>query len=177
MQLYQLKFPNGKSYIGITSKTAIERFKVHCRPSKDKIVHKAIHKYGKDNVVITVLATVDNWELLCLAEQEAIDKFNTFLPNGYNQTKGGEGNLGFKWADLTNHRCSKYIKPLSNTTKQKMSDSANSRFKKIKEVILNRCSQPISKSLFSIIITSSKDSGENPTFKPFSIQSNHALEV
>ena len=94
MQLYRLLFPNGKRYIGITSKTAQERFKAHCFPSqKQNACQKAIHKYGKENVVLTVLATVDNWELLCLAEIEAIEKFNTFAPNGYNLTLGGEGSL------------------------------------------------------------------------------------
>lgn len=92
MQLYQLKFPNGKSYIGITSKTAQERLKEHFRPSQNRnACQRAIHKYGKENVVLVVLATVDNWELLCLAEMEAIEKFNTFTPNGYNMTLGGDG--------------------------------------------------------------------------------------
>lgn len=31
--LYQLIFPNGKSYIGITKKTAVQRFKGHCQNS------------------------------------------------------------------------------------------------------------------------------------------------
>jgi hypothetical protein len=94
MQLYQLSFPNGKKYIGITSKTAQERFKEHCNPANNKnACQNAIVKYGKENVVITVLSTVDNWELLCLAEIEAIEKFNSHISkNGYNLTIGGEGN-------------------------------------------------------------------------------------
>ena len=96
MQLYQLSFPNGKSYIGITSNTAQERFKQHCRVSSSKkkyAVHTAIHKYGKENVVVTVLATTDNWELLCLAEIEAIEKYQSFGKKGYNLTLGGDGKL------------------------------------------------------------------------------------
>lgn len=93
MQLYQLLLPNGKKYIGITSKTAQERFKRHCELRKNKTaIQHAIHKYGKENVVVTILAECDNWELLCLAEMEAIEKFNTIAPNGYNLTLGGEGN-------------------------------------------------------------------------------------
>jgi len=122
MQLYKLDFPNGKSYIGITSKTAQQRFKEHCCQSKNKNpCQSAIKKYGKENVKLTVLSTVDNWELLCLAEIEAIEKFNTFKPNGYNITKGGEGAYGFKWDDLSNHR---NLKPVSQETKIKMSVSA-----------------------------------------------------
>jgi len=95
MQLYRLSFPNGKKYIGITSKTAKERFKEHCAPSnRINAVQHAIHKYGKESVKLTVLAECDNWELLNLAEIEAVEKFNTFYPNGYNLTLGGDGALG-----------------------------------------------------------------------------------
>lgn len=135
MQLYKLDFPSGKSYIGITSRTAQKRFLEHCAPSKKQNpCQLALQKYGKESVNLTVLATVDNWELLCLAEQEAIEKFNTFKPNGYNITKGGEGVYGFKWDDLTNHRC---LAPVSAETRLKMSISASNKTdehrKKIKE--------------------------------------------
>ena len=113
MQLYCLTFPNGKKYIGITSKTAQERFKEHCKTSyKRGICQHAIHKYGKENVVLTVLATVDNWELLNLAEQEAIEKFNTFRPNGYNMTLGGDGHLTLNLTgqDKTEHIYNMYKK-------------------------------------------------------------------
>jgi group I intron endonuclease len=93
MQLYQLSFPNKKSYIGISSKNAQDRFKEHCKENRT-FVSKAIKKYGKENVIVTVLANVDNWELLCLAEIEAIEKFNTRKPNGYNLTNGGDGVIG-----------------------------------------------------------------------------------
>lgn len=94
MQLYQLKFPNSKSYIGITTGTAQERFKRHCKPSQNKNpCQRAIHKYGKENVIITVLAECDNLELLLLAEMEAIEKHETFGEKGYNLTLGGEGVL------------------------------------------------------------------------------------
>jgi hypothetical protein len=57
--LYQLIFPNGKSYIGITKKTAEQRFQEHCLNSKNGITEvpnqsskeKDItdKKYGLDN--------------------------------------------------------------------------------------------------------------------------------
>lgn len=98
MQLYQLSFPGGKKYIGITSKTAKERFNAHCRYSYKKMgaCQSAIKKYGKENVIITVLGECDDWELLCLAEMEAIEKYNTIAPNGYNLTLGGEGTVFIK---------------------------------------------------------------------------------
>jgi group I intron endonuclease len=107
MQLYQLLFPSGKSYIGVTSKTAQERFKQHCKQSRKKNpCQLAIHKYGKENVIINILAECDNWELLCLAEQEAIEKFKTKSPSGYNLTDGGDGIAGFKLSDATKHKMS-----------------------------------------------------------------------
>ena len=91
MELYKLDFPSGKSYIGITTKTSKRRFIEHCRPGIKSVVSNAIKKYGKKNVTITVLAIVDDYELLCLIEIEAIEKYNTISPNGYNLTIGGEG--------------------------------------------------------------------------------------
>ena len=94
MELYKLTFPNNKSYIGITSRTAVERFKEHCsESSKCRMLKNAIAKYGKENAIITVLGVFDNWELLCLAEQEAIEKHQTFWKGGkgYNLTFGGDG--------------------------------------------------------------------------------------
>jgi group I intron endonuclease len=123
MQIYQLLFPNGKKYIGITSRTAQERFNQHCRSVKKYAIDGAIRKYGKENVIITVLATIDNWELLCLAEQEAIVKFNTKSPNGYNLTDGGEGTLGFLATDEQRKKLSLSRKGriLSEETKRKIS--------------------------------------------------------
>ena len=118
MQLYKLDFPNGKSYIGITSKTAQERFIGHCNPAqKQNLCQKAIHKYGKENVIINVLAECDNWELLCIAEQEAIEKFNTITPNGYNLTLGGEGTYGLKWSEESKSKLSEIGK--KNMTEDK----------------------------------------------------------
>jgi len=121
MQLYQLLFPNGKKYIGITSKTAKHRFNVHCSTPvlRRSAVHRAIHKFGKESVILTVLAECDNWELLCLAEQEAIEKFNTYNPNGYNITLGGEGSIGMVQSKETIKKRAEKLKNPSFETKEK----------------------------------------------------------
>ena len=46
-----------------------------------------------------VIAECENRELLCLAEIEAIEKFNTLSPSGYNLTIGGEGSNGYTYTD------------------------------------------------------------------------------
>jgi hypothetical protein len=135
MQLYQLSFPNGKKYIGITSKTAKERFAQHSKKScKRYAAQHAIKKYGKENIVLTVLATVDNWELLCLAEIEAIEKFNTFYPGGYNLTLGGEGNLTLELSEKEiKVRDREKRKKYYSLNKEKFSFRAKNTLKKIKK--------------------------------------------
>lgn len=112
--LYQLLFPNGKSYIGITYKDAATRFEEHCNFAKrgitkcnrkGPILWPAIRKYGKDEIICNVLHHSDNWEELCKLEQEAIISYNSLAPNGYNLTSGGEGQR----------------RPVSNETKLKIS--------------------------------------------------------
>ena len=101
MQIYLLTFQNSKKYVGITSKTAAERFREHCCEKQRRAVHHAIHKYGKENVTVTVLATLNAtaedydicWKMLCVAEQRMIAHYDTFGENGYNMTLGGDGSL------------------------------------------------------------------------------------
>jgi group I intron endonuclease len=95
--VYRLTFPNGKSYIGATRKTADERFKVHLSHSKrlsnsrhSKAVHHAIAKYGVENVLIETLLVAEITQCFDF-EIKAIEKFKTRAPNGYNLTDGGEG--------------------------------------------------------------------------------------
>jgi group I intron endonuclease len=95
--LYKITFrASGKSYIGISAVSAEIRFKAHSHVKNKYPIGKAFRKYGVDDAVLTVLAYCESWELLCLAEQEAIEKFNTKQPYGYNLTDGGEGINGFK---------------------------------------------------------------------------------
>lgn len=93
--LYRLDFPGGKSYVGITTRTAFERFQEHCRDAakgRRNAVFSALRKYGSGSVAVrTLVDGIGDWELLCLAEVEAIDKFRTRAPFGYNMTAGGDG--------------------------------------------------------------------------------------
>jgi group I intron endonuclease len=96
--LYEMTFPNGKRYIGITRRTPGERLRGHIAQSKkgNYAVSNALKKYGVDAVTLKTIVEIDEWELLCLAEQEAIDLYKTRAPNGYNLTAGGEGIPGHK---------------------------------------------------------------------------------
>lgn len=86
---------NGKMYVGQTSKTPLQRFKIHVQDSYrnneryNSALHKAIRKYGESNFKVETLEEC-NIEILGDREVYWIDKLNTFK-NGYNMTLGGEG--------------------------------------------------------------------------------------
>ena len=111
--LYRLTFPNGKAYIGITTKSVEKRFIQHCSLARigrvSFAVHLAISKYDSKNVVVETLATADV-ESLKRLEIEEINKQNTRYPNGYNLTDGGDGAVG-----------------MDAETRQKISNAASGR--------------------------------------------------
>lgn len=95
--LYSITFPNGRQYVGITTKTAEKRFSHHARGAKNGrhyLLAKAIRKYGEASCRVETLAIYDDWESLCLVEKNAIRVLGTLHPNGYNMTEGGEGVVG-----------------------------------------------------------------------------------
>lgn len=88
----------GKKYVGWTNKSVKERWAVHClsaaRGSKGHL-HCAIRKYGSDNFRVRTLETMRSWKLVPDKERQAIARFKTFGPRGYNLTRGGDGTVGF----------------------------------------------------------------------------------
>lgn len=87
---------NGKSYVGITTKTITERFDAHLnRANREKsAVQRAMKKYGKDNFTIEQLDTANSQAELFEKEIFWIEKLNTFKGYGYNLTLGGGGITG-----------------------------------------------------------------------------------
>lgn len=106
--LYKLTFPSGKCYIGITTQTPEIRFKRHVISAKsgkrDYPVLRAIMKYGPENVVIETLAIENDISVLRKIESEAVQKYGTLCPEGYNLTGGG-GESGF-WCQQTVEKAS-----------------------------------------------------------------------
>jgi group I intron endonuclease len=84
---------NGKSYIGVTTKSLQERFDAHLyRANAEKsAVQKAMKKYGKENFTIELIDTADSKDELFEKETSWIAHFNTFNGHGYNLTLGGGG--------------------------------------------------------------------------------------
>ena len=83
---------NGKSYIGQTIRDAEKtRIPVHLNGHGNVSIKQAIEKYGKDAFTYEILHDGIIPELLDALESEAIKKFNTVFPHGYNLTTGGGG--------------------------------------------------------------------------------------
>lgn len=87
--LYILDFGNGKSYVGLTTKTPEHRYLCHQRSAKHSslAVHRAWRKHGAPSM--KVLAQVEDYDLAA-CEVRAIKSFGTLVPNGYNLGPGGE---------------------------------------------------------------------------------------
>lgn len=86
---------NGKCYIGQTISAINHRFNQHIYKSKEKnierIISKAIRKYGKENFKIEEISVAYTQEQLNFAEEFYIKSFNTISPNGYNLMSISEG--------------------------------------------------------------------------------------
>ena len=88
--LYKLNFPNGKSYIGITTKGIESRFAGHLSAAKsgsDLPLARAIRKYGPPEKQILAFMNRDD---LPAAEIRAIRVFGTLTPFGHNICLGGQ---------------------------------------------------------------------------------------
>lgn len=89
---------NQKVYIG-QAVDIQKRYEQHLRninnPKHQETFYRALRKYGIDNFSFEVLQQCSIDELSDL-EIRYIDKYNAYFDGGYNETKGGEGCLGYK---------------------------------------------------------------------------------
>lgn len=93
-EVYYIKFPDGRGYVGITNGSAERRFREHqskARNGSSLLVHKAIRKHGGE---LTVLAQGVTWAEAKRLEIEWIARLGTRAPAGYNMTTGGQGTQG-----------------------------------------------------------------------------------
>lgn len=105
--VYEHVFPNGKKYIGITSKKPTARWENGKGYTKEHqpVMYYAIQKYGWDNIQHNILFTDLTEQEAQHKERELISQYHTCIhdatPMGYNMTLGGEGMLGLKQSDKT----------------------------------------------------------------------------
>jgi len=105
---------NGKVYVGQTIRGLSDRKYNHLLESKlrryNSIFHRAIKKYKPINFEWEVLEYCDSKEELNEMEFHYIKQYNSFVPNGYNLTLGGEGSCGFKVSDKTKKKISNSLR-------------------------------------------------------------------
>jgi len=118
--VYQLSFPNGKAYIGVTMNLK-RRMREHERA--DTLVGRAIRKYGSPELQILAVCLEDYaYEL----EREAVRRLDTLNPTGYNLVNGGIGGpSGREVSAETREKMSKAQKdhPCSEETRRKLVES------------------------------------------------------
>lgn len=87
---------NKKIYIGITTQTIVERFRIHQRTAQNNKLnpmglHHDIKKFGIKKFKIEKIKSVKNLLELAKIEKEYVKKYNSLAPNGYNLDEGGKG--------------------------------------------------------------------------------------
>ena len=82
---------NGKAYIGISiNEPEKGRIRLHLSGHGNRILSRAVKKYGRDAFIYEILEENVFPELLSDLEVHYISTYNTVVPNGYNLTYGGE---------------------------------------------------------------------------------------
>lgn len=96
--VYKHICPNGKIYIGITSKEPAQRWRNGQGYKGNKHFWRAIIKYGWDNIKHEILYTGLFKEEACQIEINLISKFKSNSSEyGYNHATGGEINKDFHY--------------------------------------------------------------------------------
>jgi len=103
---------NGKSYIGFTTKTVADRWVKHKSSAKrgaQNHFHDAIKKHGPNVWTHKILCWGEDHDAgLKIAEPLMIELF----PHEYNETRGGEGVLGYKHTE--SYKLEKSVRSMGN---------------------------------------------------------------
>ena len=112
--VYRHITPNGKSYIGITSKKPEDRWRNGTGYRKDTLFGKAIGKYKWENIQHNIVSTDLTEKEAKWLENYLICYYRTFVGfydrNGYNCTLGGDGALGHVTTEYTRRKQSEAMK-------------------------------------------------------------------
>jgi group I intron endonuclease len=124
---------NGKNYIGFDSQWPRRKNQhKHYLKSRKSKIYLAFNKYGWENFVWEVIyQSKDGKHCLNVMESYFINEYNSYL-NGYNETLGGDGTLG--WIPSEEYRKKKskeqkgekgfwYGKSIPQETKKKISNT------------------------------------------------------
>lgn len=133
-KVYMHTSPNGKRYIGITSKPVLKRWGYKGEGYKsNKYFWRAIQKYGWDNFQHDIISINLSEDLAKEIEILLIDKYKTTDTRfGYNLTLGGDGILGYHHSEETkqkikNSNVGKHSHKMSEESKTKISIALKGR--------------------------------------------------
>ena len=129
---------NGKAYIGISVNEPTQgRIKEHLSGRGNRIIARAVKKYGKEVFTYEILEENVFDEFLPDLEVAYIANFNTVVPNGYNLTSGGEvaktlsDETRCKISDtLTGEKNPNFGKPMSDEQRKQISESMTGQKRK-----------------------------------------------
>lgn len=123
---------NSMKYIGQTIYSLKKRISVHKSTKKETYFSHALKKYGIDKFKWKVIEKCNTKEELDKKEKYYISKFNTFKPNGYNMTLGGDkGTLGWIPTEENKKNISKGNKKFWNSVDDKYKKELGNRMSKI----------------------------------------------
>ena len=112
--IYNIPFPNGKNYIGLTTQTLKERRREHkncaMNANETRVLYHALRKFEMiDTFELIEIDTAETIEELCEKEIEYIKKYDSYHKNnrGYNMTFGGEGINGYVFTEEVRQKMSK----------------------------------------------------------------------
>lgn len=120
---------NNKVYIGITSKGISARWKEHLYSAEHESpfkLHRAIHKYGKENFTVELIDFCNSWEELTEKEKHYISLYKSNCDEfGYNMTEGGDGTIGKEVSDETKDKIRQKAigRQVSDETRKKLSEA------------------------------------------------------
>lgn len=113
--VYAQIFPNGKMYVGITSKDPKKRWNNGNGYRQNTFIWRAIKKYGWANVEKEIIASHLTMEEATNFERLLIDKLDLMNPDkGYNLTSGGEMVPGYCYSEATRKKQSEKRKGLQS---------------------------------------------------------------
>lgn len=116
---------SGKQYVGQTIRGVKTRWQEHksltsrCNPH----LRNAMKLYGTDNFDLKIVDTAGDLDELNLKEVQWISQLNTFNPNGYNLTTGGDSGKKISRESIEKTRKANLGRKRSDDTRAKMRSS------------------------------------------------------
>lgn len=165
-------FYKNKSYVGFTSFSLRRRIQGHLYKVKNNskgYFHNVLRKYK--NFEWEILEQTNSFSKAVKLEKFYIKKYNSFMPNGYNMTLGGEGTIGLVRSAKYKKEKSKSMKKLASNPKSalyKLNKAKKIKVKRSDGKIFNSISEAAKETKVSVSNIYNILTGINKTAKGYS---------